>query len=118
MINSITFLGANEPILPDTPEKPDNPDGDSSVCQHSYGEWSILTPPTETESGSRCRTCSLCGGVQRETIPPLASGDNFGGSASDVISGLTEAGCAATLGCSALLAILPVALLLYKKKEN
>ena len=39
---------------------------------HDYGDWVIDNPPTQTESGTRYRECSVCGHRIEETIAPLA----------------------------------------------
>ena len=55
--------------------------GTGAQCTHSWGNWTIVTPATETTSGSRTRTCNLCGQVQTQTIPPTGGGvtDPFAG---------------------------------------
>lgn len=43
---------------------------------HAYGAWVTTKQPTENDEGSRQRTCSVCGDVAVETIPPkFAGGD-------------------------------------------
>jgi len=100
MINSITFLGASEPIVPDEPDTPITPDEPDTPITPDEPDTPIT--PDASDSGS-------IGDSTNGTV---------GGSTSDVISGLIEAGCAATLGSSAILALLPVAVFLYKKKEH
>jgi hypothetical protein len=39
---------------------------------HNYGEWTETKPATETEAGEKTRTCSRCGDVEKETIPPTS----------------------------------------------
>lgn len=39
---------------------------------HSYGDWTIVTQPTETTTGQKNRTCTLCGYVERVVIDKLA----------------------------------------------
>ena len=41
------------------------------VKAHTYGEWTTTKEPTETETGSKERTCSACGNKQTEEIPVL-----------------------------------------------
>jgi len=35
---------------------------------HTYGEWTVTKEATETEEGSRERTCSVCGYIQTDVI--------------------------------------------------
>lgn len=36
------------------------------LAAHQYGEWVIVKPATETETGLRQRTCTVCGGAKQE----------------------------------------------------
>ena len=38
---------------------------------HSWGEWSVTTPPTETAEGVETRICSVCGFSETHSIPKL-----------------------------------------------
>ena len=62
------------------------------ICDHTYNEWSVTTPPTCTESGVKTRTCSSCGKTETEIIP--ATGHNVvidaAKSATITSTGLTE----------------------------
>lgn len=40
-------------------------------CEHSYGEWEIVTLPTFIAEGLKQHTCSLCGNVEQQAIPML-----------------------------------------------
>ena len=40
---------------------------------HTYGEWVIEKEATETETGLKSRTCSVCGDKQTEVIPKKGS---------------------------------------------
>ena len=40
---------------------------------HTYGEWVIEKEATETETGLKIRTCSVCGDKQTEVIPKKGS---------------------------------------------
>ena len=42
---------------------------------HTYGEWVIEKEATETETGLKSRTCSVCGDKQTEIIPKKGSTD-------------------------------------------
>ena len=42
---------------------------------HTYGEWVIEKEATETETGLKSRTCSVCGDKQIEVIPKKGSTD-------------------------------------------
>ena len=49
-------------------------------ASHSFGQWDIVTPATETGNGAKARTCSVCGYVQTETIPatgPISTSFTF-----------------------------------------
>jgi len=46
-------------------------DYDGGYADHDYGEWKTVTEPTETETGLKQRTCSVCGDVEEEEIPAL-----------------------------------------------
>ncbi len=51
---------------------------------HDWGEWAVLTEPTCTEAGQRCRDCAACGMTEFEDIPALGH---------DWDSVVTEPGC-------------------------
>lgn len=38
---------------------------------HAYGEWNVITMPTEDSSGYKTRICNICGYVQGEEIKKL-----------------------------------------------
>ena len=47
---------------------------ESFVCDnngHTFGEWSVTTEPTCTETGIKERVCSVCGTVEEDTVPAL-----------------------------------------------
>ncbi len=50
----------------------DGCDEQSDYAPHAFGEWTILTPATETTPGSRSRACSTCGYAQVQQIPELS----------------------------------------------
>ena len=41
---------------------------------HSFDEWTVDEEPTETTSGSRHKTCTVCGYEKSETMDPLGDG--------------------------------------------
>lgn len=41
---------------------------DTDPLGHDYGEWLLLTKPTQTTDGSKKRTCNRCGKVQYGTL--------------------------------------------------
>ena len=43
----------------------------TTAAGHTYGEWAITKEPTETETGSKERTCSACGNKDTGIIPVL-----------------------------------------------
>lgn len=38
---------------------------------HSFGDWNVITAPTETTEGTQTRACTLCDYVEEEVIPKL-----------------------------------------------
>ena len=36
---------------------------------HTYGEWVVTTPATETADGEQTRECTVCGYEETQTIP-------------------------------------------------
>ncbi len=55
-------------------------------CTHTYGDWTVTKPATETEKGEETRVCSVCEKAERQEIPILEkptdtpSGGEQGGS--------------------------------------
>ncbi|MCI9332761.1 MAG: leucine-rich repeat protein [Oscillibacter sp.] len=54
--------------------------GKSGYGPHSYGDWVIDQNATASQSGSKHRTCTVCGYTQTERIPATGSGEGSGGS--------------------------------------
>ncbi len=48
------------------PEQERPEDSSSGGCIHAYGEWFIITTPTDTAAGERQRFCTLCGNAQTD----------------------------------------------------
>ena len=46
----------------------------SSKTEHVFTEWKVDAYPTETEDGSRSRSCLICDYVDTETLPALGQG--------------------------------------------
>lgn len=44
---------------------------DVSCEKHSFGNWSIVTEATCTESGTKTRSCEVCGETETEMIPSI-----------------------------------------------
>lgn len=44
---------------------------------HNYSEWSTLTPPTETEDGTRIRTCDRCGNSETAALHPINAAHKY-----------------------------------------
>ena len=42
---------------------------DNVTQDHSYGEWTVVTPATCTTAGQKQRTCTECGHVETQEIP-------------------------------------------------
>ena len=47
----------------------------SEMEDHKFGEWKVTKEATETEEGSRERTCDVCGYKQNEILPKLEPAD-------------------------------------------
>ncbi|MDD4125925.1 MAG: transglutaminase domain-containing protein, partial [Eubacteriales bacterium] len=66
-------------------KSPDDTEGqiyyttDNPECAfgHVYGDWEITTEPTETTTGVRTRTCSVCGGTEEEAVPLLSTENGY-----------------------------------------
>lgn len=65
---------------------------DSSKA-HSFGEWTITKEVTETEDGSKLRTCSVCGYSESQIIPVLSHTHTFDTWKSDSDLHWKECGC-------------------------
>ena len=46
-----------------------------NVANHTYGDWKVTKEATETETGSKERTCTVCAYVQTEAIPAAGTGE-------------------------------------------
>ena len=44
---------------------------------HAYGEWNVVREATETEAGSRERTCTVCAYKDTEEIPKLPAAEQY-----------------------------------------
>lgn len=58
----------------------------TATLGHSYGEWTVVTPATNTTNGLRERICTRCSDRQTNVIPATGGGsshDNPGSSSSD-----------------------------------
>ena len=64
-----------------------------NLADHTFGEWKVTTPPTETEEGSRERNCTVCEYVQTETIPKLEHEHSYDGWQSDETEHWKECRC-------------------------
>ncbi len=51
--------------------KTENCGATETKADHTFGEWNETKPATETEQGSKERSCSACGYVETEVIPEL-----------------------------------------------
>lgn len=43
----------------------------SNVCSHEWSNWYVVSEPTCTNSGTRARSCSICGVGESQDIPAL-----------------------------------------------
>ncbi len=48
-----------------------NVDG-TYLADHTWGDWIVTTPPTQTEKGEETSTCSVCDDTRTQEIPALA----------------------------------------------
>ena len=48
---------------------------DNKACEHSYGNWTVVTAATCTQDGIKERICSKCNNKETASIP--AVGHNF-----------------------------------------
>ncbi|MCR4661626.1 MAG: leucine-rich repeat protein [Clostridia bacterium] len=46
-------------------------------AEHEYGEWEIVTPATESTTGLKQKTCTVCGYVRTEQINKLQHSHNW-----------------------------------------
>lgn len=51
--------------------------GHSTTSEHTYGNWTVDQQPTQAQSGSMHRECSLCGETDTVTLPALNPDDGF-----------------------------------------
>lgn len=42
---------------------------------HTYGEWTVTKPATDTEAGEKTRSCTVCGYTEKEEIPIVTPDD-------------------------------------------
>ncbi len=56
--------------------------GKNGYEAHNYGEWAVDKSATAYQSGSRHRTCAVCGYNQTEVIPATGSSSSGGGGGS------------------------------------
>lgn len=47
-----------------------------AVTDHTFGEWTIVKQPTETENGLKERTCTICNLKETEEIPATGKKDD------------------------------------------
>ena len=50
----------------------------SGLAGHTYGDWTVTKEPTETATGERYHTCTVCGYNETNTIPTLDHVHVFG----------------------------------------
>ena len=48
------------------------------TANHTYGEWTTVTEPTETTAGLKKHSCSICGYEETEVIPAIGHTHSFG----------------------------------------
>lgn len=73
------------PDTPDTPDIPDTPD----EHEHVYGDWIIDVNATATQSGSKHRTCTICGDIQTQRIPATGSSSSSASSSFSDVTTIT-----------------------------
>ena len=69
------------------------------VLEHTYGEWMVTKAPTSKETGSKTKSCTVCGHTITEVIPATNNPTNppgqSGGEVSDPL-GLDSSGTNST----------------------
>lgn len=50
---------------------------ETGALGHAYGSWEVDKQATTSAAGSRSRTCSRCGDVERESIPKLTDTSSY-----------------------------------------
>lgn len=50
---------------------------ETGALGHAYGSWKVDKQATTSAAGSRSRTCSRCGDVERESIPKLTDTSSY-----------------------------------------
>ncbi len=89
----------NSSATPDSSSEEEDSRGEDSeseaTCKHEYGQWFVITKPTESAEGERERFCNLCGEAQtnffrlgEEDAPESTEGNEENGG---------MAGCAGTV---------------------
>lgn len=53
--------------------------GETEEGSHTYGEWTVTKEPTATETGSRSRSCSVCGYTETEEMAAQSEAEQPGG---------------------------------------
>ena len=66
------------------------------VKRHTYGDWAVVTAATCEATGTRQRTCSLCGEVETEEV--AATGHSY--SVTSTVAATCTAGGSSTSTCS------------------
>jgi len=65
-----------------------------SVGEHSFGDWTVTKEATETEKGSKERSCTICGYKATEEIPQVQKSPQTGDDVIIVVSILIAIGMA------------------------
>ena len=55
---------------------------------HSFGEWVVLSEPTESRAGEKIRNCTVCSHPEIQSIPALSSGGDTDDTSNDDASGI------------------------------
>ena len=71
----------------------------TGTAQHSWSEWEITKPATETEEGEKTRSCTVCGAVQTAQIPTLTHTHTLVLVGAEAAA-CTEAGCITHYECT------------------
>ena len=54
---------------------------ESTLAEHSFGDWETVTEPTTDKAGLKIQTCSVCGLAKKETVSPIGDHSFVAGTA-------------------------------------
>ena len=87
------------------------------TIEHSFGEWTVITQPTKTESGSKMKSCTECAHTINMPIPALSVSDEDSSLKSDRFSTGAIVGIVGGVSATAALGIFSLVWFVIKKKS-